>query len=195
LFGVLGVGVVCVLGLDFMRTAAVARARYRFQSPRSLHHNAIPNRHRKQVVKGLAAGLDIRFDSPVASIHYGDAVTQLAFGVTTAGDAPDAKPIDAAAQPPPRVRVTTAAGDVIDASLVVVTVPLGVLKAGAVAFEPPLPPWKSAAVERLGFGDLNKVILQFESAFWDESLDYFGCPRPGGADGRGRCFCFWNLAR
>jgi hypothetical protein len=36
---------------------------------------------------------------------------------------------------------------------------------------------------------------QFDSVFWDPEVDYFGCPRPGGADGRGRCFTFWNLAR
>lgn len=36
-------------------------------------------------------------------------------------------------------------------------VPLGVLKAGAIEFSPPLPPWKKEAIARLGFGDLNKV--------------------------------------
>ena len=41
----------------------------------------------------------------------------------------------------------------------IVTVPLGVLKAGAVRFVPPLPDWKRAAVDKLGFGDLNKVLL------------------------------------
>ena len=41
---------------------------------------------------------------------------------------------------------------------VIVTVPLGVLKAGAVRFVPPLPDWKRAAVDKLGFGDLNKVV-------------------------------------
>ena len=40
-----------------------------------------------------------------------------------------------------------------------VTVPLGVLKAGAVQFSPPLPAWKAEAIGRLGFGDLNKVGL------------------------------------
>ncbi len=40
---------------------------------------------------------------------------------------------------------------------VIVTVPLGCLKAGDVTFDPPLPPWKAEAVTKLGFGDLNKV--------------------------------------
>ena len=43
------------------------------------------------------------------------------------------------------------------ADMVLVTLPLGVLKAGTVAFEPPLPAWKRGAVHRLGFGLLNKV--------------------------------------
>lgn len=55
------------------------------------------------------------------------------------------------------VRVRTAAGEVLAADAVVVTVPLGVLKAGAITFRPPLPPWKQEAIGRLGFGDLNKV--------------------------------------
>jgi polyamine oxidase len=51
-------------------------------------------------------------------------------------------------------------------SHVVVTVPLGVLKAGAVAFDPGLPSDKRAAVGRLGFGTIEKVALRFDAAFW-----------------------------
>ena len=39
----------------------------------------------------------------------------------------------------------------------VVTVPLGCLKAGAIAFTPPLPDWKRDAISTLGNGNLNKV--------------------------------------
>jgi Flavin containing amine oxidoreductase len=38
-----------------------------------------------------------------------------------------------------------------------VTVPLGVLKAGSIRFQPPLPPRKQDAIARMGFGILNKV--------------------------------------
>jgi hypothetical protein len=55
------------------------------------------------------------------------------------------------------VTVRTSAGEALRADAVVVTVPLGVLKAGAIAFEPPLPDWKLEAVARLGFGKLNKA--------------------------------------
>lgn len=45
----------------------------------------------------------------------------------------------------------------ITADAVVVTVPLGALKRGCPAFSPPLPPRKTLAIKRLGFGLLNKV--------------------------------------
>ena len=40
----------------------------------------------------------------------------------------------------------------------VVAAPLGVLKAGSIAFKPPLPARKLGAIQRLGFGVLNKVL-------------------------------------
>jgi hypothetical protein len=49
------------------------------------------------------------------------------------------------------------AGEVFEGKAAIVTVPLGVLKAGAIRFEPALPPWKREAIGLLGFGDLNKV--------------------------------------
>ncbi|KAK2076589.1 hypothetical protein QBZ16_005349 [Prototheca wickerhamii] len=79
--------------------------------------------------------------------------------------------------------------------LVIVTVPLGVLKQNAISFTPALPPWKTEAIGRLGFGCLNKVVLRFPSIFWDNSLDYFGAVQPAGEASRGQAFMFWNLAR
>ena len=64
------------------------------------------------------------------------------------------------------VRVLTADGAVEEGSHVVVTVPLGVLKGGALRFSPPLPPERIAAIERLGFGRFEKVALRFEQPFW-----------------------------
>ena len=42
---------------------------------------------------------------------------------------------------------------------VLCTLPLGVLKQQppAVQFVPPLPEWKTSAIQRMGFGNLNKV--------------------------------------
>eukprot|EP01080_Neovahlkampfia_damariscottae_P004239 gene4239-7576_t len=45
---------------------------------------------------------------------------------------------------------------------VLITVPLGVLKRNSIKFSPPLPKYKIDAIQKLGFGLLNKVILEFE---------------------------------
>ena len=49
---------------------------------------------------------------------------------------------------------------------VIVTVPLGVLKAGLIEFLPELPFNKLQAIDRLGMGPGMKVILQFNQGFW-----------------------------
>lgn len=49
----------------------------------------------------------------------------------------------------------------------IVTVPLGVLKRGAIAFDPALPTDKRAAIARMGMGTLDKLYLRFEEPFWD----------------------------
>lgn len=54
-------------------------------------------------------------------------------------------------------RVECQDGDVIEADYIVNTLPLGVLKEGSITFEPSLPSWKQGAIQRLGFGLLNKV--------------------------------------
>jgi hypothetical protein len=59
---------------------------------------------------------------------------------------------------------------VIRASRVVVTVPLGVLKAGKIAFSPPLPERKREAVERLRFGNAIKIVASFTRRFWPDDL-------------------------
>ncbi|KAK2578936.1 hypothetical protein KPH14_011141 [Odynerus spinipes] len=85
---------------------------------------------------------------------------------------------------------------VYKADAVLVTLPLGVLKASAppsaVAFNPPLPDWKSQAIQRLGFGNLNKVVLCFERIFWDPTANLFGHVGSTTAS-RGELFLFWNL--
>ena len=71
----------------------------------------------------------------------------------------------------------------MDADRVIVTVPLGVLKAGTIAFDPPLPEEKQQAIERLGFGLLDKVVLKFDQPFWPDN-DVIGLVgrRPAGVD-------------
>lgn len=60
------------------------------------------------------------------------------------------------------------------ADRVVVTLPLGVLKSGAVQFLPALPAAKLAAISTLRMGILNKCFLRFKSVFWAEKYDWLG---------------------
>lgn len=59
---------------------------------------------------------------------------------------------------------------------VVVTVPLGVLKAGDIAFDPALPNDKQNAITRLGYGTLDKIYLQFDDVFWDVGVQNIVTP-------------------
>lgn len=90
-------------------------------------------------VDALAAGVDVRLSEPVRAIAWGDG------GVT----------------------VRTDRGE-HPGSHVIVTVPASVLRAGAIAFDPPLPAARVAALARVGSGALEKVVLRWEDRFWDE---------------------------
>lgn len=48
-------------------------------------------------------------------------------------------------------------GSVMTADRVLVAVPLGVLKSNLVTFQPPLSAHKAGAIQRIGFGAINKV--------------------------------------
>jgi len=65
-----------------------------------------------------------------------------------------------------------------DADAVIITLPLGVLKAEAVEFDPPLPEAKRDAIQRLGMGSLTKVALFFETPFWPVHQYVFGYLSP-----------------
>lgn len=74
---------------------------------------------------------------------------------------------------------------------VVVTVSLGVLKKNKIRFDPPLPPKKRMAIEKLGWGGLVKVALKFEVPFWRRE-EMWGILRET-ADTRGEFYMMWNL--
>jgi monoamine oxidase len=88
-----------------------------------------------------AAKLDVRLGTPVTAVEWG------ARGAT----------------------VHSAAGE-LAARHVIVTLPLGVLRAGAVTFDPRLPDRQREAVERLGVGHVDKVVLAFDTPFWPEGM-------------------------
>jgi len=82
----------------------------------------------------------------------------------------------------PDVVVETADGTLFEGSHVIVTVPIGVLKAGSILFEPPLPAPKQDAIDRIGVGHVEKVALCFKHAFWrtkpDRSHHFVSIPDP-----------------
>ena len=102
-----------------------------------------------KLIDGLAEGTEVLLQREVSRIEHG----------------------------PDGVRVhTKAGGDGLAADAVLVTVPLGVLKANSPRFVPPLPEWKRAAVERLGFGPIEKVVLLFSRPFWEEYEETAAAP-------------------
>jgi len=62
-------------------------------------------------------------------------------------------------------------------TLTLCAVPLGVLKAGSIEFKPSLPDRKQNVIDRLGFGVINKVALEWEAPFWPKENDFFGIVR------------------
>ncbi|KAF9608277.1 hypothetical protein IFM89_008562 [Coptis chinensis] len=96
-------------------------------------------------IRALAENLPIIYDRTVERIQYGsDGVMVFAGGQVFRGD------------------------------VVLCTVPLGVLKREAIAFVPELPQAKKEAIQRIGFGLLNKVAMLFPYDFWGGGIDTFG---------------------
>jgi monoamine oxidase len=111
-------------------------------------HDVVFPKGYNQITDALAKGLDIRLGVKVTGVSY---------------DASE-------------VEIETSSGT-YGARKIFVTFPLGVLKQGAVRFDPPLPASKRSAIERLEMGVLNKVYLKFSEAFWDqdvEGISYMG---------------------
>lgn len=85
-----------------------------------------------------------------------------------------------------RVLVKTADASSYLADRVIVTVPLGVLKKKSITFTPPLLTEKQTGIDKLWFGDLVKVGLLFDTAWWkDTTTHYYGLAmdNAGGIDG------------
>ncbi|MBK8054014.1 MAG: FAD-dependent oxidoreductase [Saprospiraceae bacterium] len=86
----------------------------------------------------LAIGLDVRLNQRVTKIDYLAAKTKV-----------------------------THNGTVTEADYVLVTVPLGVLKNNSIQFVPSLPTAKQTAITKLGMNCVNKFVLTWNTAFWD----------------------------
>ncbi|MGH0130944.1 UNVERIFIED_CONTAM: hypothetical protein FKN15_067329 [Acipenser sinensis] len=120
----------------------------------------------------LAEGLDIKLNTAVRQVRYTSSGCEV-IAVNTR---------------------STSQTFIYKCDAVLCTLPLGVMKQQppAVQFVPPLPEWKTSAIQRMGFGNLNKVVLCFDRVFWDPSVNLFGHVGSTTAS-RGELFLFWNL--
>lgn len=66
-----------------------------------------------------------------------------------------------------RVKVTHNS-TISEADYVIVTVPLGVLKNNVIQFSPNLPSNKQNAIQKVGMNCVNKFLLTWDKAFWDD---------------------------
>eukprot|EP00931_Biecheleriopsis_adriatica_P056763 TRINITY_DN33660_c0_g1_i1.p1 TRINITY_DN33660_c0_g1~~TRINITY_DN33660_c0_g1_i1.p1 ORF type:complete len:563 (+),score=61.58 TRINITY_DN33660_c0_g1_i1:91-1689(+) len=64
-------------------------------------------------------------------------------------------------------------GTSLSAAAAIVTVPLGVLKANAIKFDPPLSLRRRLAIEALGFGTVDWVHVRFDKPFWPTDVYEF----------------------
>ena len=103
--------------------------------------NLVPSGGYRTLVERLSAGLDVRLGAPVTRVEHGGANV-----------------------------VVHADGGTFEGDRAVVTVPLGVLRDGSVAFDPPLGGGHEVAVERLEMATLEKVAMRFPERFWPESV-------------------------
>jgi monoamine oxidase len=97
-----------------------------------------------EIVEELARDIDIKYEQRVMQVNH----------------------------TPKGARIETANGGVYEGDAAVVTLPLGVLKAGIVKFKPELPAEKQEAISTLTMGVMNKVILRFPSVFWPPHQDF-----------------------
>ena len=104
--------------------------------------DAVPATGYGPFIEDLAKDLDIRLSTNVSEINHDNS------GVTVIGN-----------------------DEIFEAASVVVTLPLGVLQSKTVKFSPELPYSQQVAVDGLGMGLMNKVVLEFEEAFWDTEKD------------------------
>lgn len=82
--------------------------------------------------------------------------------------------VDGTADSGRRVTVTVDHGAIYTASRVVVSVPLGVLQYGTIAFDPELSSDKATAIAKLGMGLLNKITLLYSQNFWWKDTNELG---------------------
>lgn len=92
------------------------------------------------IAQYLASGLDIKLNQRVSKIDYSGS----------------------------NIKVTHL-NTISEADFVLVTVPLGVLKAEKIVFVPELPSTKRTAIQKVGMNCVNKFLLVWDTKFWDDT--------------------------
>lgn len=89
--------------------------------------------------------------------------------------------------------ITDVNGEKIEASKVIVTVPLSILKSNGISFNPGLPATMTSSMDKIGMDNSIRVVLDFKKNFWGESTGFIwgtttapGCFNAG--VGRGEFF-------
>ena len=123
-----------------------------------LERNAQPKGGFKALIEDAARGLEVRLDAPVKRIAWSGS----------------------------DVAVLLQSGERIEADRAVVTVPLGLLRAGLPTFDPLPPDDQLRAIGRMGYGAgvLGKIYLRFPHRFWPDEPKWFG-RLPDAPDRRG----------
>lgn len=98
------------------------------------------------ILPPLAEGLDIRVNTPALTIEYEEG--------------------DGASVITPQGR--------FESYFVICTAPLGVLKKQKIAFDPPLPEPHRRSIEKVSMGNVTKLALKFNKAYWPVKTQYFG---------------------
>lgn len=102
------------------------------------------------ILNHLAKDIDVRLNTSVSSIDYANN----------------------------GAKITTFGGTELHCDYVIITVPLVSLKKEIIKFNPPLSSSKLAAIQKMGVGQMEKLILKFENRFWMKRFrgwDSFGC--------------------
>ena len=80
-------------------------------------------------------------------------------------------PAAAISTPSGKVRVDFTSGQPLTADAAVVAVPLGVLRSGKLAIDP-MTRAANSAIRSMRMGDLEKVILRYDTAWWGNRTTY-----------------------
>jgi monoamine oxidase len=100
-----------------------------------------------RLIEYIARGIDIRFGFTVQTIQWGTG------GVT----------------------IGSTDGRELSTRAAVCTLPVGVLKSGAIRFVPELPESKRRVLQHLEMGPAVKILLRFEERFWPKGLALLAC--------------------